>query len=61
LTPQLSRDQLDAVAAAYAAWCHETRRAHAVTVSGFEDEGAIWIPASPAQAPGVIGTEIPEG
>jgi hypothetical protein len=35
--------------------------AHAVTVSGFEDDGAIWIPESRAQVPTVIGTGIPGG
>lgn len=36
-------DRLDAVAAAYAAWCKLTGRAVAVT--GDLDEGAIWVPA----------------
>lgn len=37
-------DELDAVAAAYAAWCVATGRARAVAVEGAEDEGAIWLP-----------------
>jgi predicted nuclease with RNAse H fold len=45
-----SRDQADAVAAAYAAWCVSTGNAEALQLDGSEDEGAIWLPALP---PGV--------
>ena len=41
---RLSRDGLDAVAAAYAAWCRAVGRAEAVAVPGAKDEGEIWIP-----------------
>jgi predicted nuclease with RNAse H fold len=39
-----SRDSLDAIAAAYAAWCWASDRAHAVR-SELIDEGEIWVPA----------------
>ena len=41
---KLGRDGLDAVAAAYAAWCRAVGRADAVAVPGAQDEGQIWIP-----------------
>lgn len=43
-----SRDQLDAVAAAYAAWCWAENTAHAVT--GLAGEGEIWVPTASAAA-----------
>jgi predicted nuclease with RNAse H fold len=41
---KLSRDSLDAVAAAYAAWCRAERRADRIAAQDAEDEGEIWIP-----------------
>jgi predicted nuclease with RNAse H fold len=46
---KLSRDALDAVAAAYAAWCRAEGRADRIAASDAEDEGEIWIPRVPAR------------
>jgi predicted nuclease with RNAse H fold len=48
---KLSRDALDAVAAAYAAWCRAEGRADRIAVPDAEDEGEIWIPRVPARRP----------
>jgi predicted nuclease with RNAse H fold len=39
-----SPDQVDAVAAALAAWSYESQAALSVSVAGSEDEGEIWLP-----------------
>jgi predicted nuclease with RNAse H fold len=47
---KLSRDSLDAVAAAYAAWCGAAGRADRIAAPDAEDEGEIWIPRAPARS-----------
>jgi len=44
LATDASTDELDSVAAAYAAWAHAGRQAREVKVAGFEDEGTIHLP-----------------
>jgi predicted nuclease with RNAse H fold len=47
---KLSRDALDAVAAAYAAWCRAEGRAERIAAPDAEDEGEIWIPRAAVAA-----------
>jgi hypothetical protein len=47
---KLSRDALDADAAAYAAWCRAEGRADLIAAPDAEDEGEIWIPRTAVAA-----------